>query len=712
MKVIISFFYILIIMSKAILAHIKSLPISDLTREMANFIGSNQKLARTQGQINFLLDCRSLKVIPSFISYKTAQLEKSSQNLRVTSQITRLQQTILNEEIKDAFRKKAFLQRSMTRSAHRLEEGYNGWPWLHSEGKKIFIEELAKVRQRLSNKLTELCRKAGRHNFDLTRSKIHRLDHAFSNQKTSNPDEQQPILQERNDAGEDKTDRKDSLSTKNSGKTTKLNHTNSTSALKRLWHQLQILFLSILSLLKRSGTPRLSETTPITNTNTNSSPSQQLDFNTSGSTYLPDTESQPRLVNLSDCQLSDSMTNLLSKGPRFALSQRVTPSILQMVEVGIERACYGLKWKNKIETNEKTTTIESDQNQPSSEGNAEDNDGETPPPTLPRPFFPDSGACQPPQVSMEIEQNLQKVKSKILSLFQGVRKTETNISKEQREELDSLSKNENIIVKRSDKCKSIVIMNKEEYVEKSEAIVGTYEEVSKNPTVKVEEKTKDLMKKTLGGKIPDDYLYRLLPQHTRTAEFYGLPKTHKSGNPLRPIVSACGDPLDKLSWFLQCILTQLLSLIPAHLPNTDAFLAKMKSIFPDKLPPGTILFSLDVCNLYGSIPISEGIDAVIQLLDKNIAKVNMFGTSLKDVRELLSHVLSNNYVRFGSKTFKQTSGIAMGNRVAPPVAISFMHILETGFMANLTYIPTLYVRYIDDIFGVWTHGIDRLNHFF
>ena len=220
------------------------------------------------------------------------------------------------------------------------------------------------------------------------------------------------------------------------------------------------------------------------------------------------------------------------------------------------------------------------------------------------------------------------------------------------------------------------------------------------------------MKKTLKNKIPDDYLQRLLPQHARTAEFYGLPKTHKVGNPLRPIVSACGDPLDKLSWFLQCILTQLLSFIPAHLTNTQSYLTRMKDTFPDGLPPKSIVFSIDVCNLYGSIPIREGIDAVMDLIHANFNKINTFNVTLNDIRSLLTHVLTNNYVRFNSKIFKQTTGIAMGNRLAPPVAIAFMHVFETTFLSRLTETPLFYVRYIYDILGVWTHGIDRLTHFF
>ena len=330
---------------------------------------------------------------------------------------------------------------------------------------------------------------------------------------------------------------------------------------------------------------------------------------------------------------------------------------------------------------------------------------------MPRPFFQDSGARQPPNIPKEGEEVLEKIKSKILNLYRGIRKNEpANFTHIQKKELNTLRQDQDKIVKRSDKCKSLVIMDRSDYISKSESIVNTYEILEKNPTAKLEEDTKALMKNTLKNKIPDDYLQRLLPQHARTAEFYGLPKTHKVGNPLRPIVSACGDPLDKLSWFLQCILTQLLSFIPAHLTNTQSYLTRMKDTFPDGLPPKSIVFSIDVCNLYGSIPIREGIDAVMDLIHTHFNKINTFNVTLNDIRSLLTHVLTNNYVRFNSKVFKQTTGIAMGNRLAPPVAIAFMHVFETTFLSRLTETPLFYVRYINDILGVWTHGIDRLTH--
>ena len=52
------------------------------------------------------------------------------------------------------------------------------------------------------------------------------------------------------------------------------------------------------------------------------------------------------------------------------------------------------------------------------------------------------------------------------------------------------------MVKKSDKCKSLVVMDKTDYIEKAEGIVSTYEKIKSNPTMKLEEETKSLIKST------------------------------------------------------------------------------------------------------------------------------------------------------------------------------------------------------------------------
>ena len=46
---------------------ISNLPSSDLNTEKVNFARLNSKLGHVNSRINFLLDCRSFKLIPSFV---------------------------------------------------------------------------------------------------------------------------------------------------------------------------------------------------------------------------------------------------------------------------------------------------------------------------------------------------------------------------------------------------------------------------------------------------------------------------------------------------------------------------------------------------------------------------------------------------------------------------------------------------------------------
>ena len=313
---------------------------------------------------------------------------------------------------------------------------------------------------------------------------------------------------------------------------------------------------------------------------------------------------------------------------------------------------------------------------------------------------------------MELESALSKVKRKIIGLYKNEPNPKSNVQPEEEEALTKLSQNDNLIVKPSDKSKGLVIMKKETYVEKAIDILDSYERVPTNPTNKVEAETKRVIKSVMGSKTDKSLVQSLMPHGSRSAEFYGLPKNHKESVPLRPIVSACGGPLDKITWFLEQILSQLLRFVPAHLPDTDTYLSRLKQQYPTSFAPGTIVFSLDVQNLYGNIPIDEAVQATMDLLQEHRDSVNLFGLSVSDVEPLLNHCLSNSFVRFGQSFYKQKLGLPMGSRIAPSMAIIFMGALENTFLSSDRPQPDLYMRYIDDCFCVWSHGPDALTSFF
>ena len=84
-----------------------------------------------------------------------------------------------------------------------------------------------------------------------------------------------------------------------------------------------------------------------------------------------------------------------------------------------------------------------------------------------------------------------------------------------------------------------------------------------------------------------------------------------------------------------------------------------------------------------------------------------FSLTHQDIETLLRHRLNNNYVRFGDKYFKQTVGVAMGSRIAPPLARIFMDAAESLILTspNFQYQPIAYMRYIDAVFREYRHMV-------
>jgi hypothetical protein len=120
------------------------------------------------------------------------------------------------------------------------------------------------------------------------------------------------------------------------------------------------------------------------------------------------------------------------------------------------------------------------------------------------------------------------------------------------------------------------------------------------------------------------------------------------------------------------------------------------------------IISLDVVNLYPSIPLKEGIDMVLGMIHSLKDKINLYGLSLEQIYELLIFVCYNYEIVFNNKNYLQLRGVPMGARFAPPFAIITMHAIETEAISKLCQndMPLIYTRYIDDIFFLCSKDID------
>ena len=111
--------------------------------------------------------------------------------------------------------------------------------------------------------------------------------------------------------------------------------------------------------------------------------------------------------------------------------------------------------------------------------------------------------------------------------------------------------------------------------------------------------------------------------------------------------------------------------------------------------------------LYPSIPHQAGLIAFKEALDKSLSKK----IPTDDLIKMAEFVLSNNFFEFNSDTFQQISGTAMGTKFAPPYACIYMDQVEHKFLATQINQSLIWLRYIDDIFFIWTHGKKELEKF-
>ena len=66
---------------------------------------------------------------------------------------------------------------------------------------------------------------------------------------------------------------------------------------------------------------------------------------------------------------------------------------------------------------------------------------------------------------------------------------------------------------------------------------------------------------------------------------------------------------------------------------------------------------------------------------------------------------------FNEEYYLQLNGTAMGTKMAPSYANLFMRRFETQILERATNKPTVWWRYIDDVFTIWPHCEGASNNF-
>ncbi|XP_013774920.1 uncharacterized protein LOC106459805 [Limulus polyphemus] len=352
----------------------------------------------------------------------------------------------------------------------------------------------------------------------------------------------------------------------------------------------------------------------------------------------PKPENTSNVLNLSSKTLTETQHNLLSKGLNFT----PTPKNIDNFEVISEFQEFALRLRLREFFHNKTTNV---------------NDIGTP--------FKEKSTWSPP-VNREphLESFITAIENDVIQAINSNIKVRNNLSYNEHAALISLKHGNDIIIKQADKGGVIVIQDKSDYINEAYRHLNDInycKKVDWDPTPEflkiIEDKLCSLQK---NQHIRRETLQFFSPKHPVPGRFYMLPKIHKPINPGRPIISNCGMPTENLPAYVDHHMKDFPQCLTSYIKDTTHFLNMISDINNNgKLPPNTILCTMDVSSLYVNIPHDEGLKA----FESSLLKLDKPNT--RTIVDLTKLVLTLNGFEFNNEFYTQTKGTAMGTKIAP-----------------------------------------------
>ena len=281
--------------------------------------------------------------------------------------------------------------------------------------------------------------------------------------------------------------------------------------------------------------------------------------------------------------------------------------------------------------------------------------------------------------------------------------------------LKELANNNNIHITRPDKGKGTVILNKIDYIEKVESILRDDTKFTLlgkpdfSTIFRVEDRINRFLKYLKDNEIINNDTYHLLYSTGSTyGVLYGLPKIHKPGNPIRPILTSYDTANYKLAKYLVPLLAPI---------ATNKYCLDNSKCFKDTIlcqDSDLFMVSLDVESLFTNVPVEETIQIILNKIF--YAPDTIFnGFNKTDFKRLLELAVLDTAFVFNENSYKQIEGMAMGSPLGPTFANIFMCSLEEDMLDNcpLAFRPLFYRRYVDDTFLLFrsqVHADNFLNY--
>ncbi|CAF2063658.1 unnamed protein product [Rotaria magnacalcarata] len=194
--------------------------------------------------------------------------------------------------------------------------------------------------------------------------------------------------------------------------------------------------------------------------------------------------------------------------------------------------------------------------------------------------------------------------------------------------------------------------------------------------------------------------------------YHGLPKPHKPGTPLGPIIACIHAPATLISKFLNDLLAPIYFKVAREytfINDIDVIRKLEKHAADGHITSTTKFITSDIENLYTMIPRDGALHALARFCIKH-SKQGKIGTfTIDHVMRMARLILDTNCFAYNNKYYRQIRRGAMGTAFTQVLANIYLFEWEQELIQHQEKHNGIYGRYIDDIFMSTNQTIEEIN---
>uniref|UniRef100_H3AA55 Reverse transcriptase domain-containing protein n=1 Tax=Latimeria chalumnae TaxID=7897 RepID=H3AA55_LATCH len=267
------------------------------------------------------------------------------------------------------------------------------------------------------------------------------------------------------------------------------------------------------------------------------------------------------------------------------------------------------------------------------------------------------------------------------------------INKENKRVIEGLKRDDNIVVTKADKGNMGVVLDKMEYVGKCQIVLEDmiYKQIEKDLTRRFQRRLDLILSEVVKqSRSPQIGNMRQQPVEKvpRIPRMFGLPKVHKDGIPIRPVISHRSNIFYKVARYLGKSLSRYVNSKRRSVVNE--FVQRLSDI---RIEEDEIVVR------FTNMEVKVGVDELMWRVREDKGFSDGFGMSAGQIEVLLRLICLATYFEFEGGLYEQSSGLPVGS-LNPLLVNVFIEVVEGG---------EIWVRYVDDMFVVLKEGfLDRI----